>query len=112
MFSLFFGVGDLVVRDGTSTERRGEGSLSAGEVPRATPTLTPGRVEVPDVRGLTAADARDRILEEGLSFSRVEPVVGPAGVVVATTPAAGEAVGPGTRVVLVVGTTPDRVRGG
>lgn len=65
-------------------------------------------VTVPDLQGLTAAEAKGRLTEEGLVLDGVFPVIGPPGVVRNSVPAPGESVAPGTGVVLFIGVEPDR----
>jgi hypothetical protein len=66
-------------------------------------------VTVPDLRGLSAAEARDRLMDTGLVLDRIVPVAGTPGIVVGSQPSPGEAVTPGTPVRLYVGVEPDRL---
>ena len=79
--------------------------------PRATPTeqQPAAAVTVPDVRGLSAAEARDRLMDAGLILDRIVPVAATPGIVVGSEPIPGEAVTPGTPVRLHVGVEPDRL---
>jgi len=90
--------------------------LVSGSTPRAGTTLPPGSAVdlivstgtvVPPIIGLTQAAAVDRLGEFGLVLGVVTIVVNPAvqaGTIVATTPAVGAAVNPGTAVDIAVAT--------
>jgi Protein kinase domain/PASTA domain len=69
----------------------------------------PAAVTVPDLRGLSAAEARDLLMDSGLILDRIVPVAGTPGIVVDTQPTPGEAVPPGTPVMLSIGVEPDRL---
>jgi PASTA domain len=66
-------------------------------------------VIVPNVTGLAAAEARERLIDANLVLERIVPAVGKAGTVVATEPTLGHAVSPGTPVKLFVGLNRDRL---
>ena len=68
-----------------------------------------GAVTVPDLRGLSAAEARDRLMDAGLVLDRIVPAAGTPGIVVGSQPSPGEAVTPGTPVRFYVGVEPDRL---
>lgn len=65
---------------------------------------------VPSVEGLSAFQASAAILVAGLQMSEAIPIRGPLGVVVASRPAAGKMVRPGTRVTVWVGVSKERLR--
>jgi capsular polysaccharide biosynthesis protein len=64
---------------------------------------------VPNVTGLPAAEARERLMDANLVLQTTVPAVGKAGAVVATQPTLGHAVSPGTPVKLFVGVSRDRL---
>ncbi|MGH2547474.1 MAG: PASTA domain-containing protein, partial [Actinomycetota bacterium] len=61
------------------------------------------RIVVPDLRGLSYAEALSRLQEEGLLLARRVEAQGDPGVVVATDPSLGHLVSTGTRVTIFVG---------
>jgi serine/threonine-protein kinase len=70
-----------------------------------TVAVQPGQVAVPDVRGLSQADARQRLTDAGLQPGDVQRTNDPnvaQDAVVGTDPAAGSQVAPGTTVTLIV----------
>jgi hypothetical protein len=60
-------------------------------------------IVVPDLRGLSYAEALSRLQEEGLLLARRVEAQGDPGIVVATDPSLGHMVSPGTRVTIFVG---------
>jgi len=66
-------------------------------------------VAVPELRGLTAAEAERTLLGAGLVLSTVQPVEGTPGTVVRTEPAAGMVIARGSPVSLLVGADPGRI---
>ena len=75
---------------------RGGGSSSAH--PRAAT-----RIDIPDVRGMPASDARAQLERAGLKLAGAEPAVGTPGQVLWTRPAIGRRVPSDTPVTIVVG---------
>ena len=69
-------------------------------------------VTVPDVNGLSPMEAGALLNGMGLSVIDAEPAPGPPGTVVGTEPAVDEVVDPATPIVLLVGTSPDRMDDG
>ena len=61
------------------------------------------RIDIPDVRGMPASDARAQLERAGLKFARAEAAVGTPGQVLWTRPAIGRRVPPDTPVTIVVG---------
>jgi hypothetical protein len=64
---------------------------------------------VPDVRGMSALDARALLERVGLRIERSSPIAGTPGEVVATVPAIGGHVPRGTSITLLVGAEADRI---
>jgi hypothetical protein len=95
--------GPLVFGDG--------GRKTAERPPTTTAPGAAGGVEVPNLFGLTAFHAQERIDRLGLEFGGVLPVTGTPGVVMGTSPRAGERVGPGTVITLLIGARTDRMAG-
>lgn len=62
-----------------------------------------GGIVVPDLRGLSYAEALSRLQEEGLLLARSVEAQGDPGIVVATDPSLGHLVSAGTRVTIFVG---------
>jgi PASTA domain len=92
------------------------GTLLVGRIGEEPTPAPPGSSErprvstvtVPDLQGLTASEAKDRLTEEGLVLNGVVPVIGPPGIVRNNLPAPGESVAPAAGVVLFIGVEPDR----
>lgn len=61
------------------------------------------RIDIPDVRGMPASDARAQLERAGLKFARAEAAVGTPGQVLWTRPAIGRRVPSDTPVTIVVG---------
>jgi hypothetical protein len=61
------------------------------------------RIDIPDVRGMPASDARAQLERAGLKFARAEAAVGTPGQVLWTRPAIGHRVPSDTPVTIVVG---------
>jgi len=61
------------------------------------------RIDIPDVRGMPASDARAQLERAGLKFARAEAAVGTPGHVLRTRPAIGRRVPSDTPVTIVVG---------
>jgi hypothetical protein len=76
--------------------------------PRAVEARTPAGTVVPDARGLSAFDARRRLVAAGLALAGVVPTPGTPGLVVRLTPAVGRRITPGTPVTLHIGVEPNR----
>jgi hypothetical protein len=103
--------GTVALLDGSRDLGRVTDSPVAVSAPPATaPTLAPpsSGVRVPELSGLTALEARERLLAAGLRLASVEPVIGPPGEVVRFDPLPGVAVDPGSPVTIYVGVTPQR----
>jgi serine/threonine-protein kinase len=75
----------------------------------ATPSAAPGTVVVPELRGLSAAEAQRALLDAGLTLSTVRPVQGTPGAVVGSDPGTGAVVGRGSAVALLVGAEAGRI---
>ena len=84
---------------------------TTAEGPPTTPPSVAGGVEIPNLSGLSSFHAQERLGRLGLEFGGVLPVTGTPGVVVATSPRAGEQVGPGTVITLMIGARTDRMEG-
>jgi hypothetical protein len=67
-------------------------------------------LRVPDVRGMSALDARTLLERAGLRLERSRPIIGTPGEVVATVPAIGGHVPTGTPITLLVGAEAQRIR--
>jgi hypothetical protein len=98
------GGGSPVVRSSAP----GASAAPIGPTP-ARPASSSIRVLVPDVTGLSALDARERLFSAGLVLARVEAVAGPPGFVMRSRPPAGQRVTPGTAVILFVAAPAERV---
>jgi serine/threonine-protein kinase len=80
-------------------------SIAANTTVVLTVAVQPGQVAVPDVRGLSQADARQRLIDAGLQPGDVQEADDPEveqGAVIGTDPAAGSQVAPGTTVAIIV----------
>jgi beta-lactam-binding protein with PASTA domain len=66
------------------------------------------RIDIPDVTGMPASDARARLERAGLKFAGAEAAVGTPGQVLRTRPAIGRRVPSDTPVTLVVGVNAER----
>lgn len=77
----------------------------------ATSAASSSAVAVPDVDGLSAMEAEELLVAEGLVVADAEPTPGPPGEVVGTDPPTSQLVPPGTAVTLLVGALPDRLDG-
>jgi serine/threonine protein kinase len=77
--------------------------------PEVSVVAPPGTVVVPNVVGLSALDAQQSLRRAGLVFAGAAPVVGAPGSVLGTDPPTGTSVAPGTRVLVLVGTDPQRL---
>lgn len=75
--------------------------------PRNAAFVTPSRaathIDIPDVRGMPASDARAQLERAGLKFGGAEPAIGRPGQVLRTRPAIGRRVASETPVTIVVG---------
>jgi hypothetical protein len=93
-----------------------EGSRFPGATPSPRSSVatapTAAGVRIPNVSGLTALEASDKLVRLGLIVAEARPAAGSPGEVVRTDPSAGDLVAPGTPIVLFVGTEPDRVTDG
>jgi hypothetical protein len=87
------------------------GRRKTADSPPPSPSNVTGGVEVPNLSGLSAYHAQERLDRLGLEFGGVLPVTGSPGRVMATSPRAGERVGPGTVITLLVGARTDRMEG-
>jgi hypothetical protein len=76
----------------------------------ASPTPQTVGVTVPEVEGLSAMEAGMVLDRVGLLVIDAEPTPGPPGKVVGTDPAVSAIVEPGTRIVLYVGASSDRLK--
>jgi serine/threonine protein kinase len=65
-------------------------------------------VVVPNTIGLSAREARQRLITDGLQFLEARPTQGTPGVVLGSDPPAGVSVPKATGVILMVGVSPDR----
>ncbi len=66
-------------------------------------------VDVPDVRGMAASDARAELEGAGLEFAEPRAALGTPGLVLWTEPNIGRSVPPGTRVRIVIGVEAERL---
>ena len=66
-------------------------------------------VNVPDVRGIPASDARAELEHAGLEFAEPRPALGTPGLVLWTEPQIGRSVRPGTPVTIVIGVEAERI---
>jgi beta-lactam-binding protein with PASTA domain len=66
-------------------------------------------VDVPDVRGMSVAEARAVLERAGLKFERATAAVGIPGQVLGTLPNIGRSVASGTQVTLIVGVQAQRM---
>ena len=67
------------------------------------PQIAATRIDIPDVRGMPASDARAQLERAGLKFAGAEAAVGTPGQVLWTRPAIGGRVPSDTPVTIVVG---------
>jgi hypothetical protein len=117
-------VSELPSREGGAPESGVNPSPSGQLAPAVStpiPTVTPGTpaaggaqeqtsgIPVPSLAGLSAAQARLRILRAGLVLGEAIPVAGVPGMVVGSQPGFGERVQKGTEIVLLVGASPERL---
>jgi PASTA domain-containing protein len=77
--------------------------LRAPFPPAGLSTTATVKIDVPDLSGMPASEAREALVLAGLAFATVEPAVGTPGVVLRTRPSIGRRVPPETSVTLVVG---------
>ena len=75
----------------------------------AEPSGAVGSVDVPDVRGMPASDARAELEGAGLQFAEPRAALGTPGLVLWTEPNIGRSVPPGTRVRIVIGVEAERL---
>jgi len=73
------------------------------------PSGAVGSVDVPDVRGMPASDARAELEGAGLEFAEPRAALGTPGLVLWTEPNIGRSVPPGTRVRIVIGVEAERL---
>jgi eukaryotic-like serine/threonine-protein kinase len=78
--------------------------------PEGEPSIADNGIVVPDVTGLSAAEANDRLLASNLELTRLVPAQGRPGMVIASAPAAGTTVLPTTPITLYVGVEPERLK--
>jgi beta-lactam-binding protein with PASTA domain len=95
----------------------GLGALGRTSVPNAESSPTPisetvPRLDVPDVRGMSAPLARAVLEGSGLRFERATAAEGTPGRVLGTRPSVGRPVAPGTAVTLIVGVEAERLVSG
>jgi hypothetical protein len=76
----------------------------------APPPAASGTVVVPHLAGLSATEARARLMEAGLDYDRVIPTPGTPGLVLSSDPAFGERVPPGTAVKIYIGAESERLQ--
>jgi hypothetical protein len=74
------------------------------------PAGSEGAIAVPNLAGLSALEARARLVEAGLGYGGNVPIQGTPGVVIRSDPASGERVAPGTLVKILVGADLDRLQ--
>ena len=75
----------------------------------AEPSGAVAGVDVPDVRGMAASDARAELESAGLEFAEPRAALGTPGLVLWTEPNIGRSVPPGTRVRIVIGVEAERL---
>lgn len=73
---------------------------------------TAPRVDVPDVRGMSAREAQSLLERAGLRFERAIAAEGPPGRVLGTLPSIDRSVSSGTPVTLIVGVEAERLIAG
>jgi hypothetical protein len=66
-------------------------------------------IDVPDVRGMPASDARAELERVGLTFAEPRATLGTPGLVLRTEPIIGRPVPPGTPVTIVIGVEAERL---
>ena len=66
-------------------------------------------IEVPNVRGMPASDARAELERAGLTFAEPRATLGTPGLVLRTEPNIGRSVPPGTPVTIVIGVEAERL---
>jgi PASTA domain len=74
-----------------------------------TPSLAARGIDIPDVRGMPASDARARLERAGLKFAGARAAFGPPGQVLRTEPSIGRSVPSATPVTIVVGAEAKRI---
>jgi PASTA domain len=72
-------------------------------------SVASGNIAVPDVRGLSASDARAELERVGLKFAEPRAALGIPGQVLWTDPNIGRSVPPGTSVTVVIGVEDERL---
>jgi hypothetical protein len=96
-------------------------NLSQGVSVTASPTPVPrtGRspaaaagIDIPDVRGMSASEARRWLEDAGLTFGGAEATLGTPGQVIRTQPEVGRIVPASTAVTVVIGVEAERIAGG
>jgi hypothetical protein len=85
-----------------------QGQPPRSNVPEIERDEFPGPV-VPEVAGLSAAEARSRLVDSSLRLERLVPTPGEPGVVMRARPGSGRPVSPGAGVILYVGVDPTRL---
>jgi beta-lactam-binding protein with PASTA domain len=75
----------------------------------AEPSVAMGGVDVPDVRGMPASDARAELEHAGFEFAEPRATLGTPGLVLWTEPSIGRSVPPGTPVTIVIGVEAERL---
>jgi beta-lactam-binding protein with PASTA domain len=95
----------------------GLGALGGTPDPNAVSSPAPTievapRTEVPDVRGMSAPQARALLERLGLRFARATAAEGTPGRVLGTLPSVGRSVASGTAVTLIVGVEAERLVAG
>jgi PASTA domain len=95
----------------------GLGALGGSSEPSAISPSAPNsdaapRLDVPDVRGMSAPQARAVLERSGLRFEQATAAEGTPGRVLGTRPSVGRSVAPGTAVTLIVGVEAERLVSG
>jgi len=79
------------------------------KAPSVEPSVAVGGVDVPDVRGMPASDARAELEHAGLEFAEPRAALGTPGLVLWTEPGVGRSVPTGTPVTIVIGVEAERL---
>ena len=85
------------------------GPPAPSDAASGTPPPAGRGIEVPNVRGMPASDARTELERAGLTFAEPRATLGTPGLVLRTEPNIGRQVPPGTPVTIVIGVEAERL---